>query len=169
MISPFRDRSEFEESLNIYPMNKFMMKLEGFLGLLGALPILGSWEGDKKGFCVSRGTISGYENITRGGVKQFYLTGELCRVHKWIFFRPFPFPPFFPSVKYFYFTLKKGIPWIKRTPFFHHGKTSFLLFFFYGSLIASFPLWFFPPLLYSPIPSGFFPSFLLSPRPFFPP
>ena len=39
MISPFRFRSEFEESLNIYP-NKFIsLKLEGFLGLLGALPI----------------------------------------------------------------------------------------------------------------------------------
>ena len=44
IISPFRDRSEFEESLNIYPRKLFSLKLEGFLGLLGALGIFGFME-----------------------------------------------------------------------------------------------------------------------------
>lgn len=42
MKSQFPFRSEFEESLNIYPNKLFSLKLEGFLGLLGALAILGS-------------------------------------------------------------------------------------------------------------------------------
>lgn len=42
MKSPFPFRSEFEESLNIYPKKIFSFKLEGFLGLLGELAILGS-------------------------------------------------------------------------------------------------------------------------------
>lgn len=81
-----------------------------------------------------------------------------------IFFR-FIFPPIFPSVKYFYLTLKNGIPWIKLT----HSP----LFLFYGSLYLLetflFPFWFFPLFSSSPIPGGFFPPFPLSPRPFFPP
>ena len=40
MKSQFPFRSEFEESLNIYPRKFFSLKLEGFLGLLGALGIL---------------------------------------------------------------------------------------------------------------------------------
>ena len=43
MKSQFRDRGEFEESLNIYPIKIFALKLEWFLGLLGALAILWSW------------------------------------------------------------------------------------------------------------------------------
>ena len=39
MKSQFRDRSEFEESLNIYPNKLFSLKLDGFLGLLEALAI----------------------------------------------------------------------------------------------------------------------------------
>ena len=44
MKSRFPFRSEFEESLNIYPKKIFSLKLEGFIGLLGALPILGVME-----------------------------------------------------------------------------------------------------------------------------
>ena len=63
MKSQFPFRSEFEESLNIYP-NKFIsLKLEGFLGLLGALPILVVMVYRIKRFYVSRGTIKGYENL----------------------------------------------------------------------------------------------------------
>ena len=40
MKSRFPFRSEFEESLNIYPKKIFSLKLEVFLGILGALPIL---------------------------------------------------------------------------------------------------------------------------------
>lgn len=86
-------------------------------------------------------------------------------MHKTIIFSRFIFPPIFPSVKYFYLTLKNGIPWIKLT--------HFPLFLFYGSLYLLetflFPFWFFPLFSSSPIPGGFFPPFPLSPRPFFPP
>ena len=37
------------------------------------------------------------EQFTRGGVKQFYLTGELCRVHKRNYFRLLVFSPSSPS------------------------------------------------------------------------
>ena len=39
--------------------------------------------------------------ITCGGVKQFYLTGELCRVHKWVIFSRFIFSPFFALLSTF--------------------------------------------------------------------
>nr|DAW56328.1 MAG TPA: hypothetical protein [Caudoviricetes sp.] len=57
MISPFPFRSEFEESLNIYPRKIFSLKLEGFLGVLGALAILWSieqWGKDRNMFHVKR-------------------------------------------------------------------------------------------------------------------
>ena len=41
MKSQFPFRSEFQESLNIYPRKIFSLKLEGFLGLLVALGIFG--------------------------------------------------------------------------------------------------------------------------------
>ena len=44
MKSPFRDRSVFWESLNIYPIKIFSLKLEGFYEVLGALAILGFME-----------------------------------------------------------------------------------------------------------------------------
>ena len=44
MKSRFPFRSEFEESLNIYPKKIFSLKLEGFLVRLGELPILGFME-----------------------------------------------------------------------------------------------------------------------------
>lgn len=57
MKGPFPFRSEFEESLNIYPKKIFSLKLEGFYEVLGALAILGhDWIG-KMGVMVSRGTI----------------------------------------------------------------------------------------------------------------
>ena len=62
MKSQFRDRGEFQESLNIYPRKIFSLKLEWFLGLLGALAILGHGLIGKMGVMVSRGTINGYEN-----------------------------------------------------------------------------------------------------------
>ena len=175
MKSHFPFRGEFEESLNIYPKKIFSLKLEGFLGLLGALPIFGLGNRWGNMAIVSRGTIRGYEklftwicvHITRGGVKQFYLTGELCRVHKWVIFSRFIFSPFFCPVKYFYLTLKNGVPWIKPV-FSHHGKT---LFFFIDlssclkrsfSLVGSFPSFLLPPSL-----RVFFPLFFF-PRPFFP-
>lgn len=63
MKSPFPHRSEFEESLNIYP-NKFLsLKLEWFLWLLGALGILGFLIG------LEKGDYGFTWNVTRGGVK----------------------------------------------------------------------------------------------------
>ena len=51
MKSRFPFRGEFEESLNIYPKKIFSLKLERFLGLIGALPILGFMEiGLKSGY-----------------------------------------------------------------------------------------------------------------------
>ena len=67
MKSRFRDRSEFEESLNIYPGEIFSLKLEGFLGLLGALGIFWSWKDGQKVIMVSRGTIRGWEDYHAWG------------------------------------------------------------------------------------------------------
>ena len=52
-------RSEFEESSNIYPRKFFSLKLEGFLGLLGALGIFSLGNRWGKWIMVSRGTIRG--------------------------------------------------------------------------------------------------------------
>lgn len=79
MKSQFPFRSEFEESLNIYPKKIFSLKLEGFYEVLEALGIFVSW------FIVLKkdyGFTWNNSIVTRGGVKHFYLTGELCRVHK---------------------------------------------------------------------------------------
>lgn len=62
MKSPFPFRGEFEESLNIYHGEIFSLKLEGFLWLLLALYISGSWKDGQKVIMVSRGIIKGYEN-----------------------------------------------------------------------------------------------------------
>lgn len=61
MKSPFPFRSEFEESLNIYPNKLFSLKLEGFYEVLEALAILGSLLDRGNRVMVSRGTIKGYE------------------------------------------------------------------------------------------------------------
>ena len=57
MKSQFPFRGEFEESLNIYPRKLFSFKLEGFLGLIVALPILWSLFDRGNRVIVSRGTI----------------------------------------------------------------------------------------------------------------
>ena len=93
--------------------------------------------------------------ITCGGVKQFYLTPQLCRVHKRIIFSRFIFSPFFCPVKYFYLTLKKVSLFI----LFFIDLSSCLKRSF--SLVGSFPsfllplslLVLFPLFLYPPVPS----------------
>ena len=88
------------------------------------------------------------EQFTRGGVKQFYLTGELCRVHKTIIFSRFIFSPFFCPVKYFCLTLKKVSHGSNR--FFPTMEKHYSFFIdLYSCLKRSFSLY------------GSFPSFLL--------
>ena len=97
------------------------------------------------------------EQFTRGGVKQFYLTPQLCRVHKTIIFSRFIFPLFSLVLSTFALHLKRYL---------------FLFFFIDLSIILNtflFPCWFFPLFSSSPIPSGFFPSLLLPPVPSFHP
>ena len=100
---------------------------------------------------VSRGTIL---IITCGGVKQFYLTPQLCRVHKWVIFSRFIFSLFLCPVKYFYLTLKKVSLFILFIYLSICLKRSF-------SLVGSFPSFLlplslrvsFPLFLYPPVPS----------------
>ena len=88
------------------------------------------------------------EQFTRGGVKHFYLTGELCRVHKTIIFSRFIFSPFFCPVKYFYLTLKKVSHGSNKPAFSHSSFYSFFMV-LSSSLKRSFSIY------------GSFPSFLL--------
>ena len=115
------------------------------------------------------------EQFTRGGVKQFYLTGELCTMHKWVIFSRFIFSPFFCPVKYFCLTLKKvshGSNLFFPTMEKHYSffidlysclKRSFSLYGSFPSFLlplslrVSFPLFLYPPVpSFHPKRKGFF-------------
>ena len=53
-----------------------------------------------------KGLVFHVEQFTRGGVKQFCLTVELCRVHKRNYFRLLLFSPSSPSQRYYMISVK---------------------------------------------------------------